>query len=85
LRLVRSLGVINQAFQQLRKDPDVTLFGFDQVNHLYVHETTQRSIRSVWEQLVQLRSSGMTTAPIPAAQLPLEFIPPIVGPSEDIA
>jgi hypothetical protein len=38
--LLRYLTVINEALQQIRHDPDVRLFGFDEAGHCYVHEET---------------------------------------------
>jgi hypothetical protein len=84
-RLADCFGVINRSYIQLRKDPEAALFGFDQANHVFVHETTHRSIRSVWEELVRL-SAGPEQSPAHAARpAPFGFVPPVVGPSEDIA
>jgi hypothetical protein len=81
-RLAECFRTINQIFQQLRSDPEAMLFAFDQASHVYIHETTHRSIRSLWERL--MRAPAMATMP-PAASPPLGFTPPQVGPSEDVA
>ncbi|MGB8278425.1 MAG: hypothetical protein WCF20_10920 [Methylovirgula sp.] len=51
-QLFACFNVINQAFQAVRRDPEASLFAFDEAGHLYLHETTYRSIRQVWQQLV---------------------------------
>jgi hypothetical protein len=80
-RLVDGLRLINLAFQQVRNDPAAPLFGFDQANHVYIHETTHRNIRRLLEQLTQVRPPEATASTLPA----FGFVPPHVGPSEDIA
>lgn len=92
-QLIASLQAINAAFQHVSGDPEASLFGFDQANHIYLHPATHQSVRTLWEQLVASRPSGM---PLPA-EIPLEpgpqpmpqpgpgFLPPRLGPSEDIA
>jgi hypothetical protein len=67
------LTAINRAFQQVRGDPEATLFGFDEQGHVFVHEATFMSVRRLWQQL--------TAAPAAAAQ----FQPPHLGPSEAVA
>ena len=82
--LIQCLSAINEAFRQVRRDPEATLFGFDQHGHVFIHETTHLSIRQLWEQ--QLR-------PVPAAVIEgadaaprtMGFAPPYLGPSDDIA
>jgi hypothetical protein len=83
-RLADCFGIINRSFIQVRNDPEVALFGFDQANHVYIHETTHRSIRTLWEELVQL-SSETLRAPVAGGSHPTGFVPPVVGPSEDIS
>lgn len=61
-RLADCLGAINRAFPAIRNDPGASLFGFDPQGHIFIQETTRRSIRQVWEQLF--------TARVPAAGLP---------------
>jgi hypothetical protein len=51
--LISCLNTINRAFQQVRRDPEATLFGFDQANHVYIHQETRRSIHNLWQELVQ--------------------------------
>jgi len=50
--LLRYLTVINEALQQIRHDPNVKLFGFDQDGHCYIHEQTHRSIGLLWQDFV---------------------------------
>ena len=84
-RLADCFGAINRSYVQVRNDPEAALFGFDQANHVYVHETTHRNIRNLWEELVRL-SAGPEPAPAHADRpAPFGFVPPVVGPSEDIA
>ena len=52
---------------RLRDDSEASLFGFDQANHVYIHETTHRSIRELWEKLVQMRISGRDGTPARSA------------------
>jgi len=84
-RLADGFGLINQAFQRVHDDPEAALFGFDQANHVYIDEITHRSIRALWEGLVQLRSSATAGAAVPGSPSTFGFTPPHVGPSEDIA
>ncbi len=84
-RLLDGFGLINQAFQQVRSDPGAALFGLDQANHVYIHETTYRSIHNLWEELVRLRAPTMVAAPASAGAPPFGFTAPRVGPSEDVA
>ncbi len=83
--LVSCLRTINRAFQELRGDPEATLFGFDQANHVYVHETTYRSIHSLWQELVRLHIPAEAAAAEPIDWPPAGFQPRQLGPSEDIA
>lgn len=82
-RLADAFGVIGRTFMRLRNDPAAALFGFDQANHIYLHEATHRSIRSLWETLVELQPE-MTAAPTTGEPATVGFVPPRVGPSEDI-
>ena len=50
--LQRSLAAINQALQQIRRDPNVRLFGFDEDGHCYVHQETHRNIGRLWQEVV---------------------------------
>jgi hypothetical protein len=63
-RLAGCFRTINQIFQQLRSDPEAMLFGFDQANHVYIDETTHRSIRSLWESLMRAPAMAAATPPI---------------------
>lgn len=58
-QLFGCLGAINQALQTVRDDPGISMFGFDEAGHLYLHEATHRSIRQIWGQLVQAHSTAM--------------------------
>lgn len=84
-RLVDGFRSINQAFQQIRNEHAAALFGFDQANHVYVHEVTHRSLRMLWEELVQLRAAEAAGSSEPIPPPTFGFTPPRVGPSEDIA
>ncbi len=79
-RLGDCFRAINQAFQQIRNNPEAALFGFDQANHVYIHETTHRSIRALWEELIQLRAPAMVQPTIPVASSPIGVTPPYVAP-----
>ena len=72
-RLSDYFAAINQTFQAIRNDPEATLFGFDEQGHVYIHETTCRSIRQLWEQL-------FAGPPTPAG-----FPPPHLGWGEEVA
>jgi hypothetical protein len=67
-QLFACLGAINQALQTVRNDADVSMFGFDDAGHLYLHEGTHRSIRQIWGQLVQSHSAAMR--PVAEAGMP---------------
>jgi hypothetical protein len=84
-RLVDGFRSLNQAFQQIRHQHEAALFGFDQANHVYVHEVTHRSLGMLWEELVQLRSAEAADSSEPTPPPTFGFTPPDVGPSEDIA
>ena len=85
-RLVDCFTAINQAFQTIRNDPELTLFGFDQQGHVFVHQATHDSIRQLWEQLFAVHAP-MTGGPDAATEGPAlaGFTPPRLGPSEDVA
>jgi hypothetical protein len=79
-RLVEYFTALNAAFQRVRNDADATLFGFDAYGHVFIHETTHRSIRRVWEAL-HTEAPHTGAAALPGAG----FTPPRAGPSESIA
>ena len=82
-RLAECFGAINHAFMRLRNDAEASLFGFDQVNHVYIHETTHRSITALWQKLLR---QGAADEPAASYAPPtFGFVPPNVGPSEDVA
>jgi hypothetical protein len=78
--LFAGLHLIDRAYQQLRGEQAGNLFGFDDSGHLYLHAMTQASIHRVWQELVQARAAAGQ-----AAARPDGFVPPRVGPSENIA
>jgi len=78
-RLVDCFTAINHAFQTIRDDPEVTLFGFDQRGHVFIHQATHDSIRQLWEQLFAAHAPMASDPPLAG------FTPPHLGPSEDIA
>ncbi len=78
-RLADCFGTIGQAFMRVRNDPEAVLLGFDASNHVYLHEATHASIRSVWERLTGAER------PTPAVAPPFGFVPPEIGPAEAIA
>jgi hypothetical protein len=83
--LVSCLQMINRAYQEVRSDPEATLSGFDQANHVYVHEATHRSIHSLRQELVRQHIATEVNAAEPADWPPAGFQPPQPGPSEDVA
>lgn len=82
--LMSCLQTVNQAFRQVREDAEAILFGFDQANHLFVHETTHHSIRNLWQHLVR-QHGGETEVGEPVALPPVGFAPRRLGPSDDVA
>jgi hypothetical protein len=83
-RLVSCLRTISRAFQEVRQDPDAMLFGFDQANQIYLHETTYRSIHSLWQELVGQHAPAETTAAAPIEWPPTGFQAHQPGSSERI-
>lgn len=79
-RLIECLTLINSVFQEIHNAPDAALFGFDQADHLYIHDATHRSIRALWEALLQPRREVVSEQPTLNG-----FDPPHLGPSEDVA
>lgn len=87
-QLFECFNIINRALQRVRNNPEVSLFGFDDRGHGYIHETTYRNIRQVWEQLVlahSLAASNQTAgaadlAPIGAAPVRDGFSQPVMRP-----
>ncbi len=84
-RLASCLQTINRAFQAVCKDPEAALIGFDQANHVYVHETTCHSIRSLWQELVRVHAPVGARAGEPVDWPLSGFQPRQLGPSENIA
>jgi hypothetical protein len=84
-RLGEYFSAIDQAFRAIRNDPAATLFASDPQGHVYIHESTCRSIRQLWEQLAVPPSlSNMAGSPADGP-LAAGFAPPHVGPSEAVA
>jgi hypothetical protein len=83
-RLFECLQTISQIFQQVRNDSGAALFGFDQGSHLYLNEATHQNIRNLWGELVRLRTPA-SAGDMPVAPPLSGFVPPHLGPSEDIA
>jgi len=54
--LVACLDEIRRAFHETGGNPEAALFAFDQQGNCYVHETTRRSIRALWQALVASRA-----------------------------
>jgi hypothetical protein len=54
--LFECLNVINQALQRVRNDPAASLFASDNQGHVYIHESSYRSIRRLREQLLPAHS-----------------------------
>jgi hypothetical protein len=81
-RLIECLQTINRAYQHVHTDAQAMLFGFDQANHIYIHEMTHRSLQTLWQELVSSYPGAIETAENP--ELP-GFLAPHLGPSEDIA
>jgi hypothetical protein len=51
-QVLTCLDAINQAFQQVRRDPQASLFALDDAGHIYLHELTYHGIRQMWQQFV---------------------------------
>jgi len=83
-RLVSCLRTITHAFQEVRGDPQATLFGFDQANHIYIHEATHRSVQALWQELARLHAPTDAKAVEPV-DWSGGFQPRRLGPSDDIA
>ena len=83
-QLVSCLQTINRAFQAVRGDAEAMLFGFDQANHVYIHEATQRSVQALWRELTRLHAPTAARAAEPVGWPP-RFQPRQLGPSEDVA
>ena len=82
-RLADCFGTINHAFMRVRNIPEAVLLGFDQANHVYLHEATHASIRALWERLAGMGREAEPAPIRPAA--PFGFVPPEMGPAEAIA
>ena len=76
--LLQSLEAINAVYRDVRREPEATLFGFDDHGHLDVHHETHLSIRHLWDQLSR---PGPVAIGAPAAA----FATPHPGPSQNVA
>ncbi|MCK3779419.1 hypothetical protein MZK49_22215 [Ensifer sesbaniae] len=65
--LAASLETIREAFQAVRGEPNAVLFAFDRMGGLYVHNTTWRSIKLLWQALVTSRTPDASELPGMAA------------------
>jgi hypothetical protein len=83
--LVDCFTAINQAFQSIRKDREVTLFGFDQFGHVFIHQTTHDSVRELWQQLVATRPPLTQGWGAGDGEAEAGFNPPHLAPGEGIA
>jgi hypothetical protein len=84
-RLGAYFGAIDQAFRAIRNGPEATLFAFDQQGHVYIHETSCRSIRQLWEQLVTPMMPSAGAGERGDGPPMAGFTPPQLGPSEAVA
>lgn len=72
-QVLACLDAINQAFQQVRRDPQASLFALDEAGHIYLHDLTYHAIRQVWQQLVTAHpwpASGHMAAPMTGTATP---------------
>lgn len=66
--LLKCFDIIKEAFQQIRRDPEASLFGFDGYGHVYIHDLTHVSIRRLFEDLLKpVPSATSRIAPNPPA------------------
>jgi hypothetical protein len=70
--LVECLNAINQSLQKIRNDHEASLFASDEQGHIYIHETTYRSIRRLREQLIPAPSPSV----LPQSDEEEGFTPP---------
>ncbi|MFZ0837107.1 MAG: hypothetical protein WAM77_06625 [Xanthobacteraceae bacterium] len=62
-QIINCLRVINEAVQQVRSDPDATLYALDRYGDCYVAAQTQQSILRLWLQVV----GGQVMRTVPGA------------------
>lgn len=72
-QVLTCLDAINQAFQQVRRDPHASLFALDEAGNIYLHDLTYHGIRQVWQQLVTAHPWPVSghLAEAPAAKAPV--------------
>jgi hypothetical protein len=64
--VIECLNLINQALQNVRNDPQASVFAADEHGHVFVHDATSQNIRKLWEHLVTTHSAerqGLATEP----------------------
>ena len=81
-QLAECLNVIAHALQKVRNDPTASLFAHDERGHIYIHETTYRSIRTLREQLLPVHSSVAQPQPTEEGA---EAIEPMMQPEHAFA
>jgi hypothetical protein len=54
---------IGEAFQEVRGDPSAVLFAFDRMGGVYIHDTTRRSVKALWQALVTSRLARTSEVP----------------------
>jgi len=82
-QVLTCLDAINQAFQQVRRDPQASLFALDEAGHIFLHELTYHAIRQVWQQLVAAHpwpTSANTVEPAPSGVAPTARQEPLIEP-----
>ncbi|MEK4032374.1 hypothetical protein WOC76_22470 [Methylocystis sp. IM3] len=57
--LAECLGVLDQAFEQVRNDPQISLFATDDQGRIFIHQTSYEAIRKLREQLHRAQASGI--------------------------
>ncbi len=65
-QIIDCLRIINEAVQQVRADPDATLYALDQYGDCYVAAQTQQSILRLWLQVV----GGQVLRTVPGGDRP---------------
>jgi hypothetical protein len=70
-QLFLCFDALNQALQAIRNDPNASLFAFDDAGHVYIHETTYRSIRRLWEQVALAHSFAANGRPTDLEHIPI--------------
>jgi hypothetical protein len=66
-QLFKCFDAINRDLCEIRNNSDASLFAFDEAGHVYIHETTYRSIRQIWEQVLLAHSASAKSEPAAGA------------------